>query len=127
MTGVLLGLSTLVIALATLFPASGEPVVGCTIEWDFPTLGAVELMGNLVLFVPAVLLAGVLTQRPLGVLIAASGASLLVEVIQAFATVLGRSCSTNDWLSNTLGALLGTVLAAAALRIARPTARPQQV
>jgi hypothetical protein len=28
-----------------------------------------------------------------------------IEVIQAFVTGLGRSCSTDDWLSNTIGAV----------------------
>lgn len=78
--------------------------------------GAVELMANLVLFVPPALLFGVALRRPLLVLVGAGATSLLIEVLQAFATVLGRSCSTNDWLYNTLGAALGAAIAVAVLR-----------
>ncbi|WP_315092928.1 VanZ family protein [uncultured Cellulomonas sp.] len=93
-------------------------------EWTLPTLGAVELMVNVILFAPVALLAGVLTRRPVAALLGASAASLVVEAVQAFVTVLGRSCSTDDWLSNTLGALLGALLAVAALRLARATGEP---
>ncbi|NEE03954.1 VanZ family protein [Phytoactinopolyspora halotolerans] len=116
---VLLALSILAVALLAFVPTGRELAVGCTMEWSVPTLGAVELMGNVILFVPVVLLAGVVTRRPLVMLLAASGASVLVEAVQAFATVLGRSCSSNDWLANTLGACLGAVLAVIALRLAR--------
>ncbi|WP_199424752.1 VanZ family protein [Actinotalea solisilvae] len=122
-TRLLLALALVAVAALTLVPTGRELAVGCAVEWAVPTLGAVEVMANVVLFVPVALLAGVLTRRPLVVLLAASGASLLLEVLQAFATGLGRSCSTNDWLANTLGALLGTVLAAVALRLARPALR----
>lgn len=117
-TRVLLVLAVVVVAGLTLLPTRRELEVGCTVEWTVPTLGAVELVANVVLFAPVVLLAGVLTRRPLLALLAASATSAVIEVVQAFATVLGRSCSTNDWLSNTLGAVLGAVLAAVALRLA---------
>lgn len=124
-TRVLLALALVVVAALTLVPTGRELAVGCAVEWSVPTLGAVELIANVVLFVPVTLLAGVLTRRPLVVLLAASGASVLVEVLQAFATGLGRSCSTNDWLANTLGALLGAGLAWVALRLAtRPSRVP---
>ena len=117
--GVLLALSIVTLALLTLVPTSRELEGGCAFEWDLPSFGAVELMANVILFAPVTLLAGIVTRRPVVALLAASGASAAVEGVQALAPVLGRSCSTNDWLSNTLGAVLGAVLAAAALRIAR--------
>jgi glycopeptide antibiotics resistance protein len=117
-TRVLLTMSMVTVALLTLTPTSRALAVGCAMEWDLPTIGAVELMANVILFAPIVLLAGIATRRPFVVLLAASGFSAVVEVVQALATVLGRSCSTNDWLSNTLGASLGAVLAAAALLLA---------
>lgn len=98
-------------ALLTLAPTSRALEVGCASEWSLPTFGAVELMANVLLFVPPVLLLGVLTRRPVAVLIAGSVISALIELIQAFAPVLGRSCSTNDWFMNSLGAVLGAVLA----------------
>jgi hypothetical protein len=117
--GVLLALSIVVVGLLTLVPTSRDLATGCAVEWTFPTLGAVELVANVVLFAPVALLAGVLTRRPAATFLVASAASAAIEVVQAFATALGRSCSTDDWLSNTLGALLGAVLAVAALRLAR--------
>jgi len=108
-----------VVVLFTLLPTQRDLEVGCRVEWSLPTLGAVELMANVVLFVPVVLVAGVLTRRPLLVLGLAVAASAVIEVIQAFVTGLGRSCSTNDWLSNSLGGLLGAVLALVAIRLAR--------
>jgi glycopeptide antibiotics resistance protein len=82
-------------------------------------------MANLVLFVAPVPLLAVATRRPVIALLAGSGLSLAIEVLQALATPLGRSCSTNDWLANTLGAALGAVLATVAPRISprAPAAR----
>jgi hypothetical protein len=118
-TRVLLALSIVTVALLTLFPTSRQLTLGCTIEWDLPTFGAVELMANVILFAPVLLLAGIATRRPLAALLVASGASAAVEGVQALVPWLGRSCSTIDWSSNTVGASLGAVLAAAALRLAR--------
>ncbi|MBO0842146.1 MAG: VanZ family protein [Nocardioides sp.] len=114
----LLGLAVVVVAVLTLTPTSRQLQVGCYFAWDLPQLGAVELMANVVLFAPLVLLAGVRWRRPLVALLAATAVSALIEVAQAFTPALGRSCSSDDWLSNTLGALLGAVLALVALRIA---------
>lgn len=118
-TTALLVLAGAAVVLLTLMPTSRVLDVGCAVEWSLPQLGAVEHMANIILFVPVVLLAGVLTGRPLLAFVAASGLSILIEAVQAFVPVLGRSCSTNDWLANTLGALLGAVLAVVALRRAR--------
>lgn len=118
-TRALLGLSIMTVALLTLVPTGRDLTVSCTIEWDLPRLGAVEMVANTILFVPGVLLAGVLSRRPLVVLLLASGASMLIETVQALVPALGRSCSTNDWFFNTLGAFLGALLAVAALRLAR--------
>jgi glycopeptide antibiotics resistance protein len=108
-----LGMASLLpIAALTLVPTNRDLAVGCATEWDFPSLGAVELVANVVLFIPPALLFGVAVRRPLVVLFGASIGAGLVEVAQALLTTLGRSCSTNDWLSNTLGATLGAAIAA---------------
>ncbi|WP_149205184.1 VanZ family protein [Actinotalea subterranea] len=122
-TQVLLGLSLVVVAALTLVPTERELAVGCTVEWGLPRLGAVEAVANLVMLGPVVLLAGVLTRRPLAMLLAGSGLSVLIEAVQALAPALGRSCSTNDWLQNTLGAVLGALLAVVALRLAQRLAQ----
>lgn len=118
-TAVLLALSGVTVALLTLSPTSRDLSVGCYVEWSIPTLGAVELVANVVLFAPVVLLGGILVRRPWTALVVASLVSAAIEAFQAVVPSLGRSCSTNDWLSNTLGALLGAVLAATALWLAR--------
>ena len=43
-----------------------------------------------------------------------------VEALQALLTGIGRSCDTDDWWCNTLGAVIGAALAWVALRWARP-------
>ena len=105
------------VAVLTLAPTSRDLEVGCAAEWSFPTFGSVELMANVVLFVPPVLLLGVALGRPLLVLLGATVTSGLVELLQALVPALGRSCSTNDWLSNTLGSVLGAALAALVLEV----------
>jgi glycopeptide antibiotics resistance protein len=107
------------IAALTLVPANRSLAAGCATEWQFPTLGAVELVANVVLFIPPALLLGVSVRRPVLVLVGASIGSGLVEVFQASVTALGRSCSTNDWLANTLGSALGAAIAALAIRFNR--------
>lgn len=116
---VLLAAALLVVVVLTLYPTDRQLTVGCTVEWAWPTLGAVEYVANVILFVPLTLLAGVFTRRPwLSALIASLG-SLIIETLQALTPALGRSCSTNDWWANTLGAIVGSVLAMVALGLAR--------
>jgi glycopeptide antibiotics resistance protein len=116
---VLTGISLLPVAFLTLVPVDRVLVERCAVEWAFPTPSRVELMANVVLFVAPVLLVGVATRRPLAALVAGSALSLALEVVQALVPALGRSCSTDDWSSNTIGAVLGAALALAALRLAR--------
>lgn len=118
-TRMALALSIVTLTLLTLIPTTRAPSVGCAIEWALPSFGAVELMANVILFAPVALVAGIATKRPLVALLIASGAAAAIEVVQAIIPALGRSCSTNDWLSNTLGAALGALLAVAAMRLAR--------
>ncbi len=107
--------SSVPLGLLTLTPVRRELYARCTVEWSAPTPGRVELAANVVLFVLPVLLAGVALRRPVVALLAGSAASALVEAVQAGVPALGRSCSTNDWLSNTIGAAIGAALASAAL------------
>jgi hypothetical protein len=111
--------SLLPLVALTLVPGSRDLAMGCANEWDLPTFGAVELMANVVLFVPPVLFLGVAIRRPLAVWLGASMGSVLIEVTQALVPALGRSCSTNDWLANTLGSALGAAIAALALWLRR--------
>jgi hypothetical protein len=120
----LFGVALLPVVLLTLVPTGREVFERCAVGWVLPTFGRVELMANVVLFVPPVLLAAVATRRPVLALLGGVAASAAIETVQALVPALGRSCDTNDWLSNTIGALLGAALAAAAIwleRRSRPT------
>ncbi|GAA1749644.1 VanZ family protein [Aeromicrobium alkaliterrae] len=112
-TQLLLAVSVAVVLLLTLSPTSASPADRCAIEWSAPRLGRVELMANLVLFAPPVGLVAILTRRPLLALAVGSAASVLIETVQLGLPALGRSCSTNDWLYNSLGAALGVAIAVA--------------
>lgn len=115
----LTGVSLLPVAALTWFPSTASFSRGARFSGRSQHR-VVELMANVVLFVAPVLLAGVATPRPALILLSASGLSAGPEAIQAFATAIGRSCDTTDWLSNTIGAAVGAILAAASLRLRRP-------
>ncbi len=51
--------------------------------------------------------------------VGASAFSVLVEVVEAVVPVIGRACDTSDWITNTIGAVLGGVLAAVSVQWAR--------
>jgi uncharacterized membrane protein len=109
------------VALLTLIPVDRQLSMRCDVAWSIPTMGRVELAANVVLFVAPVLLASAATRRPILVGVAASGLSAAIEAIQALIPALGRSCSTNDWLSNTIGAVISALLGWLALRTAHAT------
>lgn len=111
--------ATLPVAVLTLWPTDRDLSVGCVTEWSVPALGQVELIANTVLFVAPVLLLSAAIRRPVLIVLIGSAASFGIEALQAVMTGLGRSCSTNDWMSNTIGAALGGVLAALAMSATR--------
>ena len=122
----LTGLGTLPVVVLTMFPDDRRAFVRCEVAWTLPTVGRVELLANVVLFVAPALFAAVATRRPLRVFVAASVLSVLVETVQALIPAIGRSCSTNDWLNNTIGAAIGVMLAVIALRLAGPIRHPER-
>lgn len=119
----LAGLATVPVMVLTMLPTDRRAFERCEVAWALPTVGRVELAANVVLFVAPVLFAVVATRRPLLVAVAGSGLSVLVETVQALVPALGRSCSTNDWLSNSIGVVIGAVLGVVALRLAGPVGR----
>jgi VanZ family protein len=68
---------------------------------------------------PPVLLAGVLFPRPLLAVLGGSVLSALIEFLQAVAPIIGRACDASDWITNTIGAVLGGLIAGAALALKR--------
>ncbi len=113
--------SLIPIALLTLVPQNRRLFSRCEISFDFywPTPSRVELMANLVRFVLPVLLLSVATRRPFLAFAAGTGLSVAIEATQAAVTSLGRSCDSNDWITNTMGAVIGAALGWEALRFAR--------
>jgi VanZ family protein len=116
---VLLAASLLPVAMLTLVPVDRKLYSRCEVAWSLPTVGRVELAANVVLFVAPVLLAAVVVRRWAPALVAGVALSAVVEAFQALVPALGRSCSTNDWLSNSIGAVIGAGLGLLALRLAR--------
>lgn len=110
-----LAASLVPVALLTLVPVDRTLFMRCETAWSLPTFGRVELAANVVLFVVPALLAVVVTRRPLVALAALSGLSVVIEAVQALVPALGRSCSTDDWLSDTIGAVIGVALGRLAL------------
>jgi hypothetical protein len=111
----LTGLALVPVAVLTLLPVDRVVFERCAVQWALPTPGRVELMANVVLFVAPVLLAGVTTRRPVLAMVAGSVLSGGLEALQALVPAIGRSCDTGDWLSNTVGAVIGGALAWVAL------------
>ena len=81
-------------------------------------LGLVNLVGNVVMFVPVGLLLPLATRLRFGGTVAACAAlSVLVECVQL---TLGRSLDVDDVLLNTLGGVVGAVLGLGVLMLRRP-------
>jgi len=56
--------------------------------------------------------------------VAGSGLSAMVEAFQAAVPTLGRSCDFGDWINNTIGAVIGSLLALLSLALAPCWPRP---
>ena len=107
----------------TLWPDDRRAFSFCEVAWSVPILSQGDV-ANVILFLAPVVLIATATRRPVLVAALAIAVSAGVELLQALAPALGRSCSTNDWLANSVGAVLGAALAWAGLRLARETPAP---
>ena len=115
--------AVVVAAGLTLAPDDRRASSFCEVAWDVPTLFHGDL-ANVILFLAPVALLNTVWRQPVLVAGAAIAASAGVELLQALAPSLGRSCSTSDWLANSIGAVLGAALARAGLRLAGRTSTP---
>lgn len=117
LTAVLFGLAVVVTLALTLSP-DGAPRSDVTCNVGLPYLAptAVESTANVLLFVPVAFFAGVRWRRPVIAAVGASAFSVLVEVVQAVVPGIGRACDTSDWITNTIGAVVGGVLAAVSVQ-----------
>lgn len=118
--GVLAALSLVPVLALTLVPAGGNRLdeVVCVVQFSVPTPGSVELLANVALFLPPAFFATLATRRPLVVLAAGTGLSVVIEALQALVFAIGRACDTNDWMMNTIGVAIGVLLAMGTLRLA---------
>lgn len=78
---------------------------------------------NVVLFVPATMLWGLVLRRPLAVTMSLIAMSAIIETIQQF-TSIGIPDSA-DFVANSIGALLGGVGAAIGVSATRPPNKPK--
>jgi glycopeptide antibiotics resistance protein len=120
----LAALSLVAIVALTLSPSSGGGEVEfCVVDAFWTENIGITGLANIVLFVPAALFGGLATRRPFAIFAAAAGLSAGVETAQAIFAGLGRSCTTSDWMLNTIGAALGTLICIAMIALRRRTER----
>lgn len=114
------GLSLLAVLALTLLPSgyTTRDEIWCTVQIVEPTLRRIELVANIALFFPLAFFATLASRRPLLVLAAGTGLSATLEGIQAVAPVIGRACDTNDWVMNTIGTVVGVLVAAGTMAVA---------
>ena len=117
---ILTGLAVVPAVALTLLPDSREVDGGCVVAFAAPQWGAVESLANLALLFPFVLFLALALRRAFLALVAGTALSAVIETVQALVPALGRSCDTNDWWMNTLGAGVAALLAAGLLRSAGP-------
>lgn len=107
--------SLIPVAVLTLYPVKRVLYQRCEVAWALPTIDRVEIAANVVLFVVPALLATVAWRRPLLALLGGVATSAGIEAFQGTVTLLGRSCSTNDWMANSIGTAIGAGLGVIAL------------
>ena len=114
--------SLLPIVALTLVPTGlGLDEVACAVQFYVPTLGRLEMLANVALFVPPVYFATLATRRPLLIALAGVTLSAVIEAVQALVPAIGRACDTNDWAMNTGGVVLGVLLSTATIALTRRT------
>ncbi|MGE0354920.1 MAG: VanZ family protein [Gemmatimonadales bacterium] len=113
------------IAALTLYPnPSAVPLVAATPVWCIVCgrLGLVDVLLNVILFLPLGAGLGVLGLRFRHAVLLLFGTTLAVEVLQLW--IPGRDSSLSDLLSNTLGGSLGFLLATTWRRLLLPAPAP---
>jgi VanZ family protein len=120
---VLSGLALVAVLGLTLLPDADPVAGGCEVQFSVPFRG-LDTLANIGMTVPLALFLGVATRHPLFVFGGVSVLSAAIEAVQAVSPALGRRCDTDDWFMNTIGAVLGAVLALVILGIERRRAAP---
>ena len=117
-TWALAAVSLLAVLALTLLPDNRIVAPGCANSGFTFSLFAVESVANILLLLPSTFLVGIATRKPWWSILGGSAFSALIELVQAFVPAIGRSCDTSDWVTNTVGAVIGGVLAFLSLRLA---------
>ena len=120
---VLFAVSLVPVLALTLLPDNRVVLPGCATGGFTFSIFAVESVANVLLLLPSTLLAGVASRKPWIAIAGGSVFSAVIEATQALVPSIGRSCDTTDWVTNTVGAVVGGLLAMMALLIARRWAR----
>ncbi|MEP7762609.1 VanZ family protein [Sanguibacter sp. 25GB23B1] len=110
--------SGVLLAALTLLPAAPRADMMCELAFAPRDLLRVEPLANIILFVPLTLALTAATRRPWSAFAIGTGASLLIELLQLGLPMIGRSCTSTDWVANTVGAGLGAALASLGLLLA---------
>jgi len=106
----------------TLSPSDGPRYAFCTVQFSIPFAG-IDTLANLVMTLPLALFSALRFGgriRAFAVFAAVSGLVALIELIQGLIPAIGRSCDTDDWFMNTIGAAIGAGLAIAIMSTRRP-------
>ena len=119
--GFLFALSAVAIAVLTLPPSHGPTVPLDPLCIACGVVGGVDVVLNVVLFMPLGIALACLGGRPRRAIAAMLAASLAIELLQF--VIPGRDPSLGDVLANSLGGALGFVSCAHADRLVRPPPR----
>lgn len=111
----LVAVSAAVVVALTLLPDGQRPGTVCELAFSPRELLRIEPLANIILFVPGALALTAATRRPWAALALGAGASAVIEALQGAIPAIGRSCTSTDWVANTVGAGLGAALAAAGI------------
>lgn len=114
----LAAVSAAVVVALTLLPDGQRPGDVCELAFAPRELLRIEPLANIILFVPPALALTAATRRPWAVFALGAGASAVIEALQGAVPEIGRSCTSTDWVANTVGAGLGAALAAAGILVA---------
>ncbi|PSL37845.1 VanZ like protein [Labedella gwakjiensis] len=105
----------------TLSPSDGPRYAFCTVQFSIPFAG-IDTLANLVMTLPLALFSALRfgsRLRAFAVFAAVSGLAALIELTQALIPAIGRSCDTDDWFMNTIGAAVGVAFAMAIMTAGR--------
>ena len=98
------------ICVATLTPAPGAPVPGDVWCIACGEMGALDLLANIVMFVPFGFALMLATDRPWLSVAGCVATTVMVESLQ-IRIIVGRDASLGDVLANSLGGLIGVAIA----------------